>query len=65
LIYYPSGDRNDEILERIDSDRRCKNDTVRGAFPKGKRLEKLFELYTKMTSQPAPAKKPAKGKTKP
>jgi hypothetical protein len=50
-------DRNDEILERIDSDRRFKNDTVRGAFPKGKRLEKLFELYPKMTSQPSSLKK--------
>ncbi|MGJ3248275.1 MAG: hypothetical protein ACFE0I_19600 [Elainellaceae cyanobacterium] len=47
------------MLERIDSDRRFKNDTVlplatrceREAFPQGKRLEKLFELYTKMTSK--------------
>ncbi|MDD9901191.1 MAG: hypothetical protein OXT65_09460, partial [Alphaproteobacteria bacterium] len=35
-------DRNDEILERIYIGRRFKNDT--------ERLEKLFELYTKMTS---------------
>jgi hypothetical protein len=42
-------DRNDEILERIYIGRRFKNDT--------ERLEKLFELYTKMTSQPAPLKK--------
>nr|WP_042341646.1 type IIL restriction-modification enzyme MmeI [Calothrix sp. PCC 7507] len=42
-------DRNDEILERIYSDRRFKNDT--------ERLEKLFELYTKMTNQPASSKK--------
>jgi hypothetical protein len=35
------GDRNDEILERIYIGRRFKNDT--------ERLEKLFELYTKMT----------------
>jgi very-short-patch-repair endonuclease len=44
-------DRNDEILERIYIGRRFKNDT--------ERLEKLFELYTKMTSQRSPAKKPA------
>lgn len=35
-------DRNDETLERIYIGRRFKNDT--------ERLEKLFELYTKMTS---------------
>jgi hypothetical protein len=40
-IYSPSGDRNDEILERIYIGRRFKNDT--------ERLEKLFEPYTKMT----------------
>ncbi len=34
-------ERNDEVLERIYIDRRFKNDT--------ERLEKLFELYTKMT----------------
>jgi hypothetical protein len=34
-------DRTNEILERIYIDRRFKNDT--------ERLEKLFELYTKMT----------------
>ncbi len=34
-------DRNDEVLERIYLGRRFKNDT--------ERLEKLFELYTKMT----------------
>jgi hypothetical protein len=45
-------DRNDETLERIYIGRRFKNDT--------ERLEKLFELYTKMTSQtkPASSKKP-------
>ncbi len=47
-------DRNDEILERIHIDRRFKNDT--------ERLEKLFELYTKMTSQPTPAKRSANRK---
>jgi hypothetical protein len=39
-------DRNDETLERIYIGRRFKNDT--------ERLEKLFELYTKMTAN-APA----------
>jgi hypothetical protein len=34
-------DRNDEALERIYIGRHFKNDT--------ERLEKLFELYTKMT----------------
>ena len=36
-------ERNDEVLERIYIGRRFKNDT--------ERLEKLFDLYTKMTSQ--------------
>lgn len=36
-------DRNDEVLERIYIGRRFKNDT--------ERLEKLFELYTKMTGK--------------
>jgi hypothetical protein len=35
--------RNDEVLERIYIGRRFKNDT--------ERLEKLFEMYTKMTTQ--------------
>jgi hypothetical protein len=47
-------ERNDEIIERIYIGRRFKNDT--------ERLEKLFEMYTKMTSQKAPAKKTAKRK---
>ncbi|MBN9888524.1 class I SAM-dependent DNA methyltransferase [Salipiger abyssi] len=38
-------DRNDEVLERIYIGRRFKNDT--------ERLEKLFELYTKMTKKGA------------
>ena len=45
-------ERNDEVLERIYIGRRFKNDT--------ERLEKLFELYTKMTTasaKAAPAKK--------
>lgn len=38
-------ERNDEVLERIYLGRRFKNDT--------ERLEKLFELYTKMTAKAA------------
>ena len=38
-------DRNDETLERIYIGRRFRNDT--------ERLEKLFELYTKMTKKGA------------
>jgi len=38
-------DRNDEVLERIYIGRRFKNDT--------ERLEKLFELYAKMTTKGA------------
>lgn len=41
-------DRNDEVLERIYIGRRFKNDT--------ERLEKLFDLYTKMTATAALAK---------
>ena len=41
-------ERNDEVLERIYIGRRFKNDT--------ERLEKLFDLYTKMTAATAPAK---------
>ncbi|AMK21710.1 class I SAM-dependent DNA methyltransferase [Sphingobium sp. TKS] len=40
-------ERNDEVLERIYIGRRFKNDT--------ERLEKLFELYTRMTSAKAAA----------
>ena len=49
-------ERNDEVLERIYIGRRFKNDT--------ERLEKLFDLYTKMTADTAKAapKKP-RGKT--
>jgi hypothetical protein len=51
-------DRNDEILERIYIGRRFKNDT--------ERLEKLFDLYTKMTTQQSPSpKNSTKRKTKP
>ncbi len=49
-------DRNDETLERIYIGRRFKNDT--------ERLEKLFELYTKMTNQQTTAKPGTKRKTK-
>jgi hypothetical protein len=42
-------ERNDEVLERIYIGRRFKNDT--------ERLEKLFELYTKMSAGAANGKK--------
>jgi hypothetical protein len=43
-------ERNDEVLERIYIGRRFRNDT--------ERLEKLFDLYTKMiVSAPAASKK--------
>ncbi|HRD26685.1 MAG TPA: lactate dehydrogenase [Caulobacter sp.] len=42
---------NDEVLERIYIGRRFRNDT--------ERLEKLFELYTKMTTKPGGPKKAA------
>ncbi|MFL1461827.1 class I SAM-dependent DNA methyltransferase [Roseococcus sp. DSY-14] len=53
-------DRNDEVLERIYIGRRFRNDT--------ERLEKLFDLYTKMTSGPEAAapkapRKPARAAT--
>lgn len=48
-------DRNDEVLERIYIGRRFRNDT--------ERLEKLFELYTKMTTSAATAQqKPKRGR---
>ena len=43
---------NDEVLERIYIGRRFRNDT--------ERLEKLFDMYTKMTSTSATSTKPAK-----
>ena len=49
-------ERNDETLERIYIGRRFKNDT--------ERLEKLFELYTQMTSRQASPKKPTGRKKK-
>jgi hypothetical protein len=45
-------DRNDEVLERIYIGRRFRNDT--------ERLEKLFELYTRMTANQQPAGKDSK-----
>ena len=44
--------RNDEVLERIYIGRRFRNDT--------ERLEKLFELYTKVTARIGATKKKAK-----
>jgi hypothetical protein len=41
-------EHNDEVLERIYIGRRFKNDT--------ERLEKLFDLYTKMVAKPSAAK---------
>ena len=53
-------DRNDEVLERIYIGRRFRNDT--------ERLEKLFELYTKMTAEAAKSaqakRATGKGKTR-
>lgn len=45
-------ERNDEVLERIYIGRRFKNDT--------ERLEKLFELYAKMTAEDTPTLKSRK-----
>ncbi len=42
-------ERNDEVIERIYIGRRFKNDT--------ERLEKLFEMYTKMAAEPVVKKK--------
>jgi len=44
-------DANDETLERIYMGRRFRNDT--------ERLEKLFEMYTKMTREADPLAQPA------
>jgi hypothetical protein len=45
-------ERNDEVLERIYIGRRFRNDT--------ERLEKLFELYTKMITSPGAVMKKRK-----
>ena len=47
-------EKNDEVLERIYIGRRFRNDT--------ERLEKLFDLYTKMTAAQSKPKKGAKAK---
>jgi hypothetical protein len=47
-------ENNDEVLERIYIGRRFRNDT--------ERLEKLFEMYTKMTAEQQGA--PARGRRK-
>ncbi|MBT9470933.1 MAG: DNA methyltransferase [Pseudomonadota bacterium] len=47
-------ERNDEVLERIYIGRRFKNDT--------ERLEKLFELYTKMSASQGTTKKKAEAR---
>jgi hypothetical protein len=49
-------ERNDEVLERIYIGRRFKNDT--------ERLEKLFELYTKMTAAAKSTPNAKRGKPK-
>jgi len=48
-------ERNDEVLERIYIGRRFRNDT--------ERLEKLFELYTKMTAGAGAARKRKTGES--
>lgn len=48
-------ERNDEVLERIYIGRRFRNDT--------ERLEKLFDLYAKMTASAGTAKKRQAGAT--
>ena len=47
-------ERNNEVLERIYIGRRFRNDT--------ERLEKLFELYTKMSAAAKVAPKAKKGR---
>ncbi len=48
-------ERNDEVQERIYIGRRFRNDT--------ERLEKLFELYTKMSNSQGKIKKKAGART--
>ena len=55
LLAREAHERNDEVLERIYVGRRFRNDT--------ERLEKLFELYTKMTAGQPPAS-PARSRRK-
>ncbi|HEL3174500.1 class I SAM-dependent DNA methyltransferase [Stenotrophomonas maltophilia] len=47
-------ERNDDVIDRIYIGRRFRNDT--------ERLEKLFDLYTKMTATPAKPKKGGRAK---
>lgn len=47
-------ERNDDVIDRIYIGRRFRNDT--------ERLEKLFDLYTKMTATPARPKKGGRAK---
>lgn len=47
-------ERNDDVIDRIYIGRRFRNDT--------ERLEKLFDLYTKMTAAPAKPKKGGRAK---
>jgi hypothetical protein len=49
-------EHNDEVLERIYIGRRFRNDT--------ERLERLFELYTKMTASPGTTTKKKTAGTK-
>jgi hypothetical protein len=49
-------EKNDEVIDRIYIGRRFKNDT--------ERLEKLFELYTKMTSRQSAIEPVAKRRAK-
>lgn len=49
-------ERNDEVLERIYIGRRFKNDT--------ERLEKLFDLYTKMAAAAGPAQAKTKARAR-
>jgi hypothetical protein len=48
-------ERNDEVLERIYIGRRFRNDT--------ERLERLFDLYTRMTANRGAIKKNKRGAT--
>ena len=56
--YFPlvreAHERNEETIEQIYIGRRFKNDT--------ERLEKIFEMYTKMTSQQTSSKQTTRHK---
>lgn len=53
--------KNNDILDRI-----CDRSPLRSKSLQGdtERLEKLFEIYTQITREPKPTKKPGKWKTK-